>query len=78
MSNILMHTAPIVRAIHVERVEPGIDLWRASYEGDEWTNEIHFEPPMPWQPLRRELMDRSERRGLPIVLFDEVPAERVA
>lgn len=78
MSNLLQHTAPIVRAVHVERVRPNVDLWVGSYAGDEWTNELIFKPAMPLSRLRVELLNSQERRGLPIVVFNDVVGERVA
>jgi len=78
MSNILQHPATIVRAIHVERVERGVDLWTASYAGDEWTDPITFKPALPWYHLRNELLHCSRRCGLPIVQFNDVVGERVA
>ncbi|UVI39239.1 hypothetical protein [Qipengyuania spongiae] len=78
MSNILTHTAPIVRAIHVERVCPDADRWRASYSGDEWTDQMTFEPAMPLSQLRYELLSSPQRCGLPIVFFTDAIRERAA
>ncbi|QFI63767.1 hypothetical protein D0Y83_11200 [Qipengyuania flava] len=78
MSNLLQHPATIVRAIHVERVKPGVDLWGASFAGDEHTSPKVFAPHLPLLQLRRELMNCSERCGLPIVVFNDVVGERAA
>lgn len=78
MNNLLTHPARIVRAIHVERFNPDSDLWRASYAGDEWTNEILFDPPMRLPTLKRALLDRWNLCGLPIVVFGDQLGERAA
>lgn len=78
MSKLLQHPAKIVRAIHVERVRPNVDIWQATFPGDEWTGEMTFEPPMPWDRLRNELQHCPRRCGLPIVRFCDMVGEVAA
>ncbi|MBU1607183.1 MAG: hypothetical protein KKD08_10310 [Alphaproteobacteria bacterium] len=68
MNPLAKFTRPPVRAIHVERFNPRSDLWQASYAGDEWTEEMLFNPPMRLPLLKAELFSCAQRRGLPIVV----------
>ena len=55
----------------------GIFYW-ARYEGDEWTNELRFEPPMKLPLLLRELNLCKERRGLPLVILQRLTPQVAA
>lgn len=55
----------------------GVFCW-ARYPGDEWTNEIIFNPPMKLPLLLSELKACKERRGLPIVIEERKPTKVAA
>ena len=69
---ILRHTAPIVRAIHIERFNHS-DLWQATFPGDEWTRAKVFAPPLPLHQLKQQLWMSGETQGLPMVVFEDCP-----
>jgi hypothetical protein len=57
-----------IRALIVEPFNSSALIWQASYAGDEWTNELLFNPPMKLPLLLAELKQWKGRNGLPIVV----------
>lgn len=72
--SIIPFTKPPVRAIKVIPYSAnGLYCW-ARYEGDEWTNELRFDPPMKVPVLLRLLRECEQARGLPIVFVHGQPS----
>ena len=76
MSIIPFPKEPIRSIVVIPHSSDGVFCW-ARYPGDEWTEELIFNPPMELSLLLSELKSCKERRGLPIVIEERL-ASKVA